>query len=99
MKSASPVSPSWISTVFFGNVRTTPVSAIARSVASSSGEKGSCGIGGAVTVGKVPDGQSRILIDFAPVLDHLAVVGQRAGRVEVHLAAQLGQVPDRRDDR
>ena len=43
MNSESPCSPSLISTAFFGNWRTTPVAAIARSVSSARGAKGSAG--------------------------------------------------------
>ena len=43
MNSESPWSPSWISTTFFGNWRTTPDDAIARRVPSGRGASGSAG--------------------------------------------------------
>src|SRR5512141_1475722 len=88
-------------TVLRGNVRTTPVSAMARSVLSDSGASGSAGGIWRVlaTMERREGAWSARLFVAAEVVDHLAVVRELAGRAVGDLAAQLGHVADRRDDR
>src|SRR5512143_106503 len=82
--------------VLLGNVRTTPDAAMCRSTSSGSAKPDDAVVSGMPSNRSTRPGQ---LIVLADVLDDLAVVGQVARGAEGDLAAQLGDLANRRDDR